>query len=401
MRILFVAKANSVHTARWLAQLPALNADIHLFPVESELGLHPDIRDITVYDMQVPSAAGDDGSIRYQHRFFPVTSSPLPLRRWHWRAERLVQRVHRDWMDRAWRLSRIINKLKPDVVQSMEIQGAGYLTLEARRHLGSEFPVWLQSIWGNDIYLFGRLEAHRERVAAVLGACDWIATDCVRDVDLARSHGFAGKAFPVLPAGGGLDLDDANRLRVHEPPSSRRVVLLKGYQSIFGRALVGLRAIELCADALKGYRIIIYLASEPVKVAAELLARQTGLIIETPPVMAHRDLLGLQARARVSMGLSISDGAPNTMLEAMLMGAFPVQSSTSCADEWVTCGESALLVDPNDPVDVAAALTRALTDDALVNAAADRNAAIARTRLSSDVVRPQVLDAYRRMLAGT
>ena len=49
MRILFVAMANSIHTARWINQLADQGWDIHLFPVEDK-GIHPDLRNLTTHD---------------------------------------------------------------------------------------------------------------------------------------------------------------------------------------------------------------------------------------------------------------------------------------------------------------------------------------------------------------
>ncbi len=53
--------------------------------------------------------------------------------------------------------------------------------------------------------------------------------------------------------------------------------MVKGYQNLIGRALVALRAIERCADARAGYRVVVYAASPDEKIAAELLAYTTGL----------------------------------------------------------------------------------------------------------------------------
>jgi glycosyltransferase involved in cell wall biosynthesis len=36
------------------------------------------------------------------------------------------------------------------------------------------------------------------------------------------------------------------------------------------------------------------------------------------------------------------------MLEAMAMGAIPIQTCTSCADEWITDQKTGFIVSPND-----------------------------------------------------
>jgi glycosyltransferase involved in cell wall biosynthesis len=175
--------------------------------------------------------------------------------------------------------------------------------------------------------------------------------------------------------------------------------VLKGYQGWAGRALVGLRAIELSADALKGYRVAVYLAGQDVRIAAELVAQSTGIPIEIVPHSPHEDILRLHGQARISIGLSISDAVSTSLLEAMVMGSFPIQSNTSCADEWIRCGETGLLVHPEDPEAVAAAIRRAVTNDALVDHAAEINARLAAERLDQSVIQPQVIAMYDKVAA--
>jgi glycosyltransferase involved in cell wall biosynthesis len=232
-------------------------------------------------------------------------------------------------------------------------------------------------------------------VRAVLGACDFYSCECERDVQLAREFGFAGSVLPVVPNSGGYDLERAVELRSPGKTSTRRLVLLKGYQNWAGRALVALRAIELAADALRGYRIAIYGAStRDVRIAAELLRQSTSLDIELVPPLPYQDMLRLFGQARVAVGLSISDAISTLVLESMVMGAFPIQSCTSCASEWVTDGKTGMLVSPNDPEPVAAAIRRAVTNDPLVNSAAEENLRVARARLDAGRIREIAIQMY-------
>ena len=390
MRILFVAMANSIHTARWIEQLRGEGWDIHLFPAE-DAHIHPELREVTVHDLLYQRSAELDRSV-------PIIGG-WPFPRGANGAKRIVRRFAPTWSERSRRLARTIKALRPDIVHSMEIQHAGYLTLAAREHLGGTFPPWMVANWGSDIYLFGQLAEHNDRIKAVLAACDYYNCECHRDVILARKFGLRGEVFPVLPVTGGLNIEGARRLRQPGPTSSRRLIALKGYQHFAGRALVGLRAVELCANALAGYRIALYSAAPEVQLAAELLTRSTGLPIAIVPHGAHEAMLRLHGQARVSLGLSISDSISTSVLEAMTMGSFPIQSYTGCANEWFRDGEGGLLVHPEDPEGVAAALRRAVADDALVDRAAMINAGVVAARLDHAVVRPQVVAMYNRILA--
>jgi len=278
------------------------------------------------------------------------------------------------------------------------MQHAGYLTLDARKLLGGRFPPWIVQNWGSDIFLFQHIPGHAEKIRAVLSACDFYDCECERDVALARDFGFKGEVGPVLPNTGGYDLVAARVLRAAGPTSSRRVIALKGYQGWAGRALTALTALEGNAALLKGYRLAIYSAlTEDVIIAGQLFAHRTGVPVEFVPNKSAPDrILALHGSARISIGLSISDGISTSLLEAMVMGSLPVQSGTGAAGEWIRDGESALLVPAEDPQAVGAALRRALTDDALVDKAADINAETARERLDRGRIAAQAVTWYEQ-----
>jgi len=109
-------------------------------------------------------------------------------------------------------------------------------------------------------------------------------------------------------------------------------------------------------------------------------------------------MLRYYSRSRIYIGLSISDAISTSLLEAMVMGAFPIQSYTACADEWIVDGKSGFIVPPEDPDVIAKAIRRALRDDALVDQAAEINAKTANARLDYSIIQPQVVKMYRDIL---
>ena len=114
--------------------------------------------------------------------------------------------------------------------------------------------------------------------------------------------------------------------------------------------------------------------------------------------ISHGEILALHARARISIGLSISDGISVSLLEAMAMGSFPIQSCTACADEWIEHGVSGMLVPPEDPDIIEMAIRTALSDDELVNRAAETNRQVVQKRLDSDQLKQEAIDMYSRIL---
>ncbi len=383
----------SVHTARWIKQLAGQGWDVHLFPI-NDAAPHKGLQDITFHTFaRARRSPGTHPSVRLD--------GPYPLRRGNYLASMAAQRFFPERMARSARLAAIVERIKPDLVHSLEMQHCAYLTLEAKKRLEGKFPKWFVSSWGNDVYLFGRLAEHAPQVKAVLAECDYFTADCNRDLELARGYGFKGQAFPALPGAGGFDIELARSLRPPGLTSARRVIALKGYQHNCGRALDGLRAVELCADVLRGYRIVIYFPNSDVRIAAELMSQRTGLEIEIFPNGSYEDSLRLHARARVSIGVSISDGLPLSTIEAALMGSFPVQTDTSCAGEWLRDGVGALLVPADDTQGIADAIRRAVTDDDLVDRAAEINFRYIAENLNLKDVQSQVVAMYETILTGS
>ena len=389
MKILFVAFPQSVHTARWIEQLTGRGWDLHLFPSVND-ELHADLDEVTTY-----------GVGRFRPRDLPATVRwrQLAPRRGLSRASMFLSRFNPSRGSRASILAQLIRQIRPDIIHSLEFQHAGYLTLEARQEFSDgEFPTWIASNWGSDIYLFSRFDEHIARIRAVLASCDFYHCECERDVGLARSLGFAGQVLAVCPGGGGFDVAAISRLAQPGPASARRVIAVKGFQNWAGRAMVGLKALDMCADMLPGYTVKIYGANPDVEVAGKLLAANTGVRVESTAIGMSRDeVLRIHGSARISIGLSISDAISTSLLEAMSLGSFPIQSDTSCASEWFENGETGFIVPAEDPRLIAEAIRRALADDALVDRAAPRNLQTIRQRADSSVVGPAVAAAYQRV----
>ena len=161
---------------------------------------------------------------------------------------------------------------------------------------------------------------------------------------------------------------------------------------------MGLRAIELCADILKGYKVIVYLPSEDVKMAVRLVSQSTGIEFEfESDNWGHEEILRMHGSARLSIGLSISDAISTSLLEAMIMGSFPIQSNTGSGDEWINDGENGILVEPNSPEDIASAIRSALVDDEMVNKAAEINVKLAEERLDISVLKPKIIEIYENV----
>ena len=392
MKILFVAMTDSIHTARWINQIADQGWDIRLFPVNSAAPCS-ELRNVTVYGIALFRPCNLHPSVRY--------IGLLPIGR----AGNILEMAAYRFFPQLWEfaLRMVIKIIKPDIVHSLEFQHSAYFTLPVilkERKRGGKIPKWVVTNWGSDVYLFGRLAEHRQRVRQVLEECDFYSCECERDVRLAQEFGLKGQVLPVFPNTGGFDLRHIKTLRQPGPTSQRRTILLKGYQHWAGRALVGLRALTRCADILKEgkYQVAIYSASPDVKIAAELFEQETGIITVLIPKSTHDEMLSSYGQARLYIGLSISDAISTSLLEAMAMGTFPIQSCTSCADEWIDNGRNGFIVPPEDPEEISTAIQKALIDDILVNQAAKMNLQIVHKRLDETLIQEKIIEMYKKII---
>jgi glycosyltransferase involved in cell wall biosynthesis len=136
-----------------------------------------------------------------------------------------------------------------------------------------------------------------------------------------------------------------------------------------------------------------------VKSFTESLAKETGIQVRILPQSPSDEILRLMGNARISLGIGLTDGSPISLLEAMIMGAFPIQSDTISTAEWIQDGQNGLLVPAEEPEVIAKAIQRALTDDELVDRAGVINSKIADERLDEAVIRPRMIEAYKRAAA--
>jgi glycosyltransferase involved in cell wall biosynthesis len=388
-RILFVA-IPEIHTVRWLRQISDQNWDIHLFPAMDSGTVHAEMENIVVHYSFYRRRSHKQGIVKAMG--IPLVSNALTVL-----MIELVKKFVPDYRD--FQLKWLIGRIKPDIVHSLEFQHAGYLVLTAKQNCRDRFPIWIATNWGSDIYLFGRLHEHKWRIEQILSLCDYYSCECCRDVLLAISFGAKEEnILPVFPNTGGFDLQKVAALRQAGATSERRLIMLKGYWGWAYRSLVGLRALERCADILEGYTVVIYLGFNwEIRIAAELFTLNTGIPVTFLPLVSHEEILSYHGRARISIGINISDAISTSFLEALVMGSFPIQTHTSCANEWIEDGRTGILVPPEDPEIIEKAIRRALADDVLVDRAADENWVTAVNRLDERKLKLKTLEFYRQV----
>ena len=422
-KILFVAMADSSHVARWIDLIADENWDLHLFPVYLAPA-HSLMRGVRVHEpwltmhprralKQWIKSPRSICSLNKMKQLLSPNSLPVsavypipivpPLDRIlsAFRTMKLGESNVRAPLPFGPRvLARLIKKLKPDLIHSMEFQHAGYNVLRAKEMVGpGKWPKWLATNWGSDIFYYRNFSDHRKQITRLLTSADYYSCECERDVFLAREMGMTAKPLPVFPNTGGFDVEAIATIRGTVKPSTRRIIMVKGYQHFAGRALTALDAIVGCSDLLQEYQIVVFSASEEVIRRVEELRLFYGLNIRLLGYTAHEMMLRFFAHARIYVGISVSDAISTSMLEAMAMGAFPIQTNTACCNEWIVDARSGFIVPADDVETIASRIRQAITDDTLVDRAAEINWDEVVKRLDKNILRMKERELYEQIFA--
>ena len=143
------------------------------------------------------------------------------------------------------------------------------------------------------------------------------------------------------------------------------------------------------------YQIIVYSANQKTIRSVRRIQKETNLNIRAIPKkrLSHSEMLNLFGTARAYVGVSLSDGISTSLLEAMAMGSFPIQTNTSCAEEWIEDGVTGKLIGPNQE-EAKKSLQLALRNDSLVDQASVVNRKTIETKCNEEQIKLKSLKFY-------
>ncbi len=95
----------------------------------------------------------------------------------------------------------------------------------------------------------------------------------------------------------------------------------------------------------------------------------------------------------------LHDGTPNSLLEAMAYGCFPVVGNTEMMTEWVQTGINGLVVDATKASAIADAIVQAINQPALRRKAAKFNATLIAERAAYAPNMARVEEFYRNVIS--
>jgi glycosyltransferase involved in cell wall biosynthesis len=363
MRILFVVDGRSPIALNWVRYFVEQGHEVHL---ASTYACAPDLKlaGLEIIPAALSEAAGatGGGGASSGGRAWLRRLAPVGLR------TALRQQLGPLTLPKAARrLAALCERLQPDLVHAMRIPFEGMLAALAR----PAAPL-LISIWGNDFTLHARSTRRMGALTRLaLGRADALHADCRRDIRLAGEWGFpSGRPFRVLPGSGGIQLETF--YPAAEPPAEPLVVNPRGFRAYL-RSDTFFKAIPLVLAQRPETRFACPNMAHEAQARAWVEELGIGAAVDLLPSQSREAMADLFRRTQIVVSPSTHDGTPNTLLEALACGCFPVVGELESLREWITPGVNGLLVDPGDPQALAGAIVQALAQPDLRRSAAAYN----------------------------
>jgi glycosyltransferase involved in cell wall biosynthesis len=292
----------------------------------------------------------------------------------------------------APKLRAFIKEVQPDLIHAMRVPYEGMLAAAAIKKIVPR-PSFLVSIWGNDFTLHAPstplMKLHTRRV---MQAVDALHADVERDIRLAHEWGLGvDKVTLVAPGSGGV------RSEVFYPPAepvTNPVVINPRGVRPYVRNDSFFKAIPLVLAKRPDAKFLC--SSMQGEVQAQTWVRELGIesAVELMPPMPFLEMGNVYRRAQIVVSPSVHDGTPNSLIEAMACGCFPVAGDLDSIREWITHGQNGLLVDAGSPQSIADAILLGLEREDLRREAAGLNAHLISARAEYGVIMKQVAEFY-------
>jgi glycosyltransferase involved in cell wall biosynthesis len=300
-------------------------------------------------------------------------------------------------------LAEIIRGWRPHIVHTFDLESAKFYHSVRQERLKGVHSKWVLQVRGGADLALSHLDPElRGQIGTVLRACDQLIGDNQQNFQIARELGVREDQISrigTVPGTGGIDIEMLAQ-RWKGRTSERRVILWpRAYESIFAKALPVYEALQLCWERLLPCKLHLLAMNAESRMYYWTLPEHIRRACETHERLPRVEALNAMPHARVLLAPSLIDGVPNTMYEAMAAGAFPIVSPLQTIRPVVEDEQNVLFARNLYPEEIAAALVRAMTDDALVDAAAERNLALVRRIANREEIRARVVKFYEE-LAG-
>jgi glycosyltransferase involved in cell wall biosynthesis len=381
MRLLYIADGRSPTARNWISYFIQQDHEVHRVSTSPCPDLEG-LASLTVLPVAF-SQVGGEASANGLRKLLPLG----------------LRTTLRQWLgpltlkQAAGHLSEVIAQIQPELVHAMRIPYEGILAAQAR----SQAPLII-SVWGNDFTLHARANPVLGRLTRrTLKRTDALHTDCRRDLRLAVRYGFAAdRPSVVLPGSGGVRGEIFHRLEVKPALDPPVVINPRGFRAYI-RNDTFFKAIPLVLKQYPHARFICPAMAGNTEAERYLDQLNISKAVELLPMLTQRQLAERLRQAHIVVSPSTHDGTPNSLLEAIACGCFPVAGDIESIREWIEPGNNGLLVDPGDPAALANAIVTTIEDQTLRQRADEMNQRLIKDFAAYQTVMPQAEVFYHQV----
>jgi glycosyltransferase involved in cell wall biosynthesis len=394
MKLAFLADARSPIAINWVRWLVEHGHEVHWISSRQAGPPLPGLASFRVLPIfpELPSGVRISRKNRLLHPAATI------LRHW-WMPLRVNAR--------AVELNRILKDLHPDLLHAMRIPQEGMVAAQATLQVGHPKQPLLVSVWGDDFtYHACSSPMMTELTKTTMRRTDALHSDCRRDIKLGLEWGLRIDTMTMVePGNGGIRLNAFSQGKAESrliekfnlPKDAFFILNPRGIRGV-ARTDTFFRAIPAVKQAMPNAHFLA-LKMEGSGEAEDWIRRLgIGSAVTLLPAVAMEEMPDLFRLSPIMLSLTMHDGLPNVLLEAMACGSYPVCGDVESLREWIDDGRNGSLVPAGDPNTVAGTLIRVASDPHLRKQAAERNQAVIAERAEWNAVMGRVEEFYRAMV---
>lgn len=375
MRILMVSMLN-YHFVRWTEQLKDSGYEIFWFDVNDN---GKKVDRLSWLNQKV----GWKLKYNFPFRFF--------IKKHFSYAYKWIQKFNERNLEKEF--EKYLQEVQPDIVHSFAL----YISCTPIIEVMLKFPniKWVYSSWGSDLYDFQNIPKELRAIKKVLPRVNYMFSDCYRDYEIAKKHGFENVFLGVFPGGGGLFLDNFKTFVVHR--ENKKGIAIKGFQGKWGKAITVLKALILIETDLQNLPLVVFGADEDVLDFIKKSSLSNWKNISVYGKIKQEEVLGILGKSHIYIGNSISDGMPNTLLEAISMEVFPIQSNPGgVSQEVIIDGVNGFLIDDiQDEKRISQIILKAIRNDEIIQNGIKYNSLNIVPNLDYNSIKKKVMESYQ------
>ncbi|MGB9521946.1 MAG: glycosyltransferase family 4 protein, partial [Anaerolineales bacterium] len=222
-----------------------------------------------------------------------------------------------------------------------------------------------------------------------------LLADCQRDIRLASVWGFPiNRPSHVFPGAGGVRRDLFYPLSNSSNRESQPLIINPRGMRAYVRNDIFFKAIALVQRQVPELRVVCPGMKGEMQAQRWVSTLHLENVVQLYPQLNPKEIASLFQKAHISVSLTEHDGTPNTLLETMACGCFPIAGDLESIREWIIPGINGFITPANDPGITADFILFAIKNQELREKAAQYNQQVIESRADYNQVMEKVRKVY-------